>query len=290
MTALQFKKIDAFTSGRAPGNPAGAVYLERPEELSASEMQRVAAECKGWVSEVGFVAKLAHGRYWLRYYSSQKEVDFCGHATVAISYDLISSTPDLMAEKALRLCTKNNELDAFNHMQAEDAVFISAPPAIYRKREIGREECARALNTSAADVDPKATINAGLDTLIVEMKSLKAVLSLSPGFDELRTFCELHQLDTVLVYTNEVSTKAAYRTRVFPPRFGYLEDPATGSGNAAFGYYLLKAGAWKEGRLAIEQNGSYENPNEIKLILDTRHTGVLFGGSARVKVRGEYIL
>ncbi len=33
-------------------------------------------------------------------------------------------------------------------------------------------------------------------------------------------------------------------TRVFAPKFGYLEDPATGSGNSAFGYYMLKNALW----------------------------------------------
>jgi predicted PhzF superfamily epimerase YddE/YHI9 len=31
-----------------------------------------------------------------------------------------------------------------------------------------------------------------------------------------------------------------FRVRVFAATFGYLEDPATGSGNSALGYYLLQ--------------------------------------------------
>jgi PhzF family phenazine biosynthesis protein len=85
MQRLRFKKIDAFTGPRSSGNPAGAIYLDRPGELSEGQMQRLAAECRGWLSEVGFVAQTGPGEYWLRYYSAEREVDFCGHATIAIA-------------------------------------------------------------------------------------------------------------------------------------------------------------------------------------------------------------
>ena len=73
------------------------MYLDEADTLSAEQMQQIAAECKGWVSEVGFVAKLGPKRYWLRYYSSEREVDFCGHATVGIAYDLIKNDETLSA-------------------------------------------------------------------------------------------------------------------------------------------------------------------------------------------------
>jgi PhzF family phenazine biosynthesis protein len=246
LKSLSFKKIDAFTGIGSSGNPAGAVYLEKANALSEEQMQQVAAECKGWVSEVGFVAKLAPRKYWLRYYSSEREVDFCGHATVGIAYDLIKNDETLKAESSISLSTKNSELEAWNHVVSENAVFISAPPAQYKERDVSRIDCAKALKAGRKeDIEPITTINAGLDTLIVKVNSLESILSLNPNMDELKDFCVLHEIDIILVYTDGVATKGcAYRTRVFAPRFGYLEDPATGSGNSAFGYYLIDSKKW----------------------------------------------
>jgi PhzF family phenazine biosynthesis protein len=144
-----------------------------------------------------------------------------------------------------------------------------------------------------AHAQAKAVINAGLDTLIVEVQSLEATISMKPDLEELKAFCVKNDVDIVLTYSEEVSTKGcAYRTRVFAPRFGYLEDPATGSGNSAFGYYLVRSKKWSDGVLCLEQNGSLQNPNFVKLSLskEKEDVRVRFGGKATVKIKGEYFI
>jgi PhzF family phenazine biosynthesis protein len=87
--------------------------------------------------------------------------------------------------------------------------------------------------------------------------------------------------------------KNFYRTRVFAPAFGYLEDPATGSGNAALGAYLLNNKLWDGSMTAIKQNGSLENPNIVKLMAKNTEDGdprVMFGGGAVTRMEGAYFL
>ena len=145
-----------------------------------------------------------------------------------------------------------------------------------------------------SDNYPVSVVNAGLETLIVPIKSLKTVLSLSPQLDELKSYCQLNSIDIITVFTDEPAHKPnRFRTRVFAPTFGYLEDPATGSGNAAFGYYLLKNGKWGGKSMTLEQNGDFASPNIVKLITRKTENGkvhVLFGGGAIVRIQGEYIL
>ena len=81
----------------------------------------------------------------------------------------------------------------------------------------------------------------------------------------------------------EVAT--ALGTRVFSPKFGYLEDPATGSGNSAFAYYLLMNNYWEGKPIAIEQ-GSNMIYNTVRLRAENDE--VLFGGTATVKISGKY--
>ena len=78
------------------------------------------------------------------------------------------------------------------------------------------------------------------------------------------------------------------RTRVFAPHFGYLEDPATGSGNSAFGYYMLKHLLWDGRAVSIEQNAEITAFNVVKLKESAGK--VLFGGSATAKIEGRYLL
>ena len=77
-------------------------------------------------------------------------------------------------------------------------------------------------------------------------------------------------------------------TRVFAPKFGYLEDPATGSGNSAFANYLLQEGMWDGHLITIEQGGNDRIYNAVKL--KTLEGKVLFGGRATVKIEGNYLV
>ncbi len=297
MKRFRFKKIDAFTSLRSQGNPAGAVYLNEDHTITDEEMLRIARELKGFVSEVGYVQRSGEDTVHLKYYSSEREVEFCGHATIAIMYDLIREDPSLQRIPFLRIVTNKGTLLVENRIMEQDAVFISSPLPRFSPGKVGTEDLAAALRTGTGSLDtdlPVEVVNAGLETLIVPVRSLDAVLSLAPDLHELKRFCIGIEVDIITVFTPEVSDNASlYRTRVFAPTFGYLEDPATGSGNAALGYYLLKHGKWDGNIASLEQNGSRENPNTIRICTQEQEGTdkvVMFGGNATVRIEGEYLL
>ena len=297
MRRFRFKKIDAFATNSSGGNPAGAIYLDSLNDMSAEEMQRVAKELQGFVNEVGYLAPLEEGRFRLRYYSSEREVDFCGHATIAIMYDLIKNDKDLLSKKRLTIVTNKGDSVVENRIPEEDAVFITAPEPVFSPLEISKERIAEALKVGPADISseyPPAVVNGGLQTLVVPIRDLPTILGLAPDQENLKAFCVEHALDIVAVFSDETSdSRYAYRTRVFAPIFGYLEDPATGSGNAAFGYYLLQQSRWDGELMSLEQNGSAESPNAIKLATgrnNRQEKRVVFGGGAIVRIAGEYRL
>jgi PhzF family phenazine biosynthesis protein len=297
MKILKFKKIDAFASIDSSGNPAAAVYLDAPDELSENEMLRIAKELKGFVSEVGFVCPGTDSDYRLRYFSSVREVAFCGHATIAILNDIIANNETIQAKKMLSITTQNDLLMVENRYQNERSVFISAPAPRYSEKDINVTDVATALDCTIDDLDklrPVRIVNGGLETLVVPMAGLESILHVSPDLKRLNEFCLEIGVDIIILFSTEVvSQESHYRTRVFAPTFGYLEDPATGSGNAAFGYYLLKQGMWNGEAIKIEQNGSRDAPNYVKLFSKKTNTGdyqVWFGGGAVLRIDGQYIL
>ncbi len=54
MKSYSYYKIDAFTARGSLGNPAACLYLAAGQTLSDPEMLAVAAQHKGFVSEVVF--------------------------------------------------------------------------------------------------------------------------------------------------------------------------------------------------------------------------------------------
>ena len=297
MRTLSLKKIDAFASINSTGNPVAVVYLDAIDDLTENEMLQLAKELKGFVSEVGFVCPGTDVDYQLRYFSSEREVDFCGHATIAILNDIIANDEEMQLKPTLSIATQTDRLMVENRYKEANSVYISAPSPQFSVKTIKIAEITSALNCPIDDLDkllPVQIVNGGLETLVVPMTGLEAILSVTPDLRRLNEFCIQIGVDIIILYSSETVIQGSnYRTRVFAPTFGYLEDPATGSGNSAFGYYLMKHNMWAGEMIRIEQNGFRDTPNFIQLFSkqdDPADSRVWFGGGAVLKLEGQYIL
>lgn len=292
MKQYRYKKIDAFTSGESPGNPAACLFTGK-EKLSEDEMLSIAKQHKGFVSEVVFCSESETADCKLTYYSSECEVDFCGHGTIAAMYELIKNDEMLLSKKELVIDTnKKGRLTIYNRIAEEDAVYITAPQAQYLTVPASVADIAKALNISVSAVSkrlPVDFIDAGLKTLIVPINDYETEISIFPDEKVLKKFCLDKDIDIVLIFSKETAKEGFIaHTRVFSPRFGYLEDPATGSGNSAFANYMLKNGLWDGSPVAVEQGGNDRVYNTVKLT--TRGKDVLFGGRATLRIDGVYII
>lgn len=295
MKNFPFKKIDAFTKGLSGGNPCACIYLNSISDITPDEMQLIARELKGFVNEVVYLFP-EDQRFYLKYYSAECEVDFCGHGTIGIMYDYIKNHPNLRDMDIIKIRVKDELLDIYNKIKEDDCVYITAPSPKFNSVKLPKQEIAKALNINIENIDNKfdlALINAGLNTLIVPLEGLELCLATLPDQVTLKSFCLSNGIDIIIVFTQDVADKKnKFRTRVFAPKFGYLEDPATGSGNSAFGYYLLQRNLWDGRSISIEQNNNRDYPNIIKLdtVKKMDKTNVIFGGAALVKIEGTYTL
>ncbi len=66
MKAFTFAQLTLLRE-HSSGNPAGVVYLQKEDEITEDEMQRIARELKGFVSEVGYAWQVAPDTFDLRY-------------------------------------------------------------------------------------------------------------------------------------------------------------------------------------------------------------------------------
>ena len=299
MKALPYRKIDAFTTGPSLGNPAACIYLDETQTLTDSELLDIAKQHKGFVSEVVYCKELSSSSYYLpssyhlTYYSSECEVDFCGHGTIACLYTLIVKHPCLMRQKEFVFQPhKKGTLRVYNEVAAHDSVYITAPTPQYIGTSVERRHMAETLGVrleAVSEALPLDVIDAGLRTLIVPISSLQEELTIWPDEQALKQFCVTEDIDIVLLFSNETRDRNNIaHTRVFAPRFGYLEDPATGSGNSAFGYYMLKNNLWDGAPVSVEQGGADRIFNLV--CLQEREGRVLFGGRATTRIRGVYYL
>jgi len=256
-------------------------------------MLSIAKQHKGFVSEVIYCVPKSQSAFGLAYYSSECEVDFCGHGTIACMYSLIKEAPDLLKQKEIKIYTnKKGVLTVINEVETQDAVYITAPIPKFIGSEINTGKIAKSMALNVNQIStahPIEIIDAGLRTLIIPIVALNDEISIFPNEMILKNFCLECELDIVLIYSLETANPHNIaHTRVFAPKFGYLEDPATGSGNSAFGYYMLKHDMWKGTPAIIEQGGVDRVFNSVNLLY--RDNNILFGGKATTRIKGTYYL
>src|SRR6476646_11305127 len=77
---IAYSEVWAFTETPGQGNRAGVVL--DAAELSDADMQALATFLEA--PETVFVIRIGDGRVRVRYFTPTQEVEFCGHATVAL--------------------------------------------------------------------------------------------------------------------------------------------------------------------------------------------------------------
>ena len=91
MPELNIQIVDAFTTRQFSGNQAAVVVLDA--WLAPELMQSIASENN--LSETAFVVRNAAGIHEIRWFSPLKEIDFCGHATLASAFVIFAADPAL---------------------------------------------------------------------------------------------------------------------------------------------------------------------------------------------------
>jgi len=192
----QIVTVDAFTDRPFAGNPAAVCVLDAyPDDRW---MQAVATEMN--LSETAFVVARGDGDgdWDLRWFSPTVEVDICGHATLSAAH-VLWQDGHAPKDAGLRFHTRSGILGADADGDWIELDFPVAP----------------------AD-DP-----------LVEVREL-------PSEDQLRAFkpdmAELEQASArVVYYTAPGDDGFDYADRVFGPKVGIPEDPATGSAHCTLG-------------------------------------------------------
>lgn len=292
MGKIKYKKVDAFTNGNSLGNPAACLFLGE-KKLSDEKMLQVGKEHSGFVSEVVFVNSSDIADCKLTYFSSECEVEFCGHGTIATMYEFIRNNPALMEKAEVKIETnRKGILSVYNELKKEDAVYITSPETKELELSVSKSEILSALEIDESVLDstlPIDHIEAGLKTLIVPVKKLADEISIWPDEAKLKEFVLSKGMENILIFSMETEDKSSIaHTRVFAPKFGYLEDPATGSSNSAFARYMLKNNLWNGTPASLEQGGDDRVFNKVKI--KEMNAAILFGGSATLKIEGDYFI
>lgn len=294
----RFVIADVFTDRAFAGNPL-AVVLDT-EGLDGESMQRIANEFN--LSETTFVQAAEGDRARVRIFTPAREVPFAGHPTIGTALVLarrrLIAPPDeggtvVLDEVAGEVPVQlRREGDAFVHAELE------APGAPSFHDAPSAEDLAAVIGLEPADLTLENGLpegaSVGLAFLILEVRDQGALARArvdGAAFERVLGGSP----DTGLYVVTRDGGDADFRVRMFAPRAGVPEDPATGSAAAALGGWLGERGGLGDGEhgFVVAQGVEMGRPSRIEVTV-VRDGGVLravrVGGGAVEVMAGELLV
>ncbi len=235
MQTVEIHQVDVFTDRVFGGNPAAVVT--NADGLSDREMASLANEMN--LSETAFVLKpkRSEAALRLRFFSPQKEVDFCGHATIGALFELTRLRMMGLGRpgsKGVAIETNIGILHLTSTVMEDGGIHTSftAPALELVPYKHQAESFFSRLGMSPELLCDNATIyrDKKLGYLYVPLKSLKELNALNFDFGLIRRNFAAEDVGVFCLYTNQTySPKASLHARGLAPFLGIDEDPFTGS-------------------------------------------------------------
>jgi PhzF family phenazine biosynthesis protein len=255
--------VDAFTGAPFRGNTAAVCILDGPAD--PAWMQQVAGEMNQ--SETAFLDP-GEGGWNLRWFTPEREVDLCGHATLAAAFVLWTTARE-KAGSAIAFETRSGTLTGTMNgdwitldFPAEPVTSAAAVPGLDRALGVSPLFVGR----NRFDVLAELPSAADLCTLEPDMAALAAI----PTRGIIITaVSDLPHFDFV--------------SRFFAPAIGVPEDPVTGSAHCCLGPY------WRK-KLHRDEFVAFQASDRGGVIrVKVRDHRVIIGGKAVTVFRGELL-
>jgi PhzF family phenazine biosynthesis protein len=268
----------AFTVDGQGGNPAGIVL--DATGMTAGEMLCVAAEV-GY-SETAFLVPRRDepGTYDVRYFAPEREVPFCGHATIAAAVALAEREGP--AELTLRCRAGDVRVATMKGPDGVAAELTSVPPTVQDAEPALVDAALHALRWSPDDLDPghpPAVAGAGARHLVLVTRTRDRLGRLDYDVPGLTAVMRAADLTTLQLVWPEGD--GGWSSRNPFPVGGVVEDPATGAAAAALGAYLRLHGfVVPPAQLTVHQGVDLGRPSTLEVALDADRPGVRVRGRA----------
>ncbi len=248
--------VDAFTNEVFAGNPAAVIFTDIDDDRL---MQKIASENN--LSETAFV-NISKDKNHIRWFSPLKEVDLCGHATLAsgfVYFNFIDKNANVVS-----FMSAGGELSV---RRINDMYELNFPKDNIKKIDLidSVEDSigVRPIETYIGDIN-----------LFALLDSEDTLKTLNPNFNK------LINLEGQGLIVSAQSNEYDFVSRYFCPKYGINEDPVTGSAHTTLIPY------WSEKLNSEELVAKQVSERGGVLYCKNKDTRVLIAGKAVLYMKG----
>lgn len=251
--------VDAFADDEYQGNPAG-VIITPAGFPPVPRMQAIAGTLP--VPTTAFVIPSAEKSYRIRWFTPEKELNICGHATIATAWHLYE-TMGTAGDGRLEFQTQNGPLYT---SRSGDHVIVDLPSVATRPWQPPPELVA-ALGARVVNCERAA------DDVLLELESAEVIAGLRPDFAALgRIDCRGH-----VVTARGHRADLDFVSRSFFPSMGVNEDQVCVSAHCKLGpYWQARLGKSRLSTIQLSPRGG-------RLRVDVAGNRVHVSGTARAR-------
>ncbi|WP_209509757.1 MULTISPECIES: PhzF family phenazine biosynthesis protein [unclassified Ruegeria] len=280
--------VHGFVDGGTGGNPAGVIL--DADELSEQDMQDIAARVG--LSETAFVSRSETEGFKLDFFTPNRRIAHCGHATIAAfsHLDALGRIPNPDTSK--------ETVDGPRRiLMKEGAAYMEQLAPRYSgveewaKKGVKIDDVLNSLGIDNSQIDrrfPPLLVNTGNSFIVVGLSNARVLANVKPDYAKITQISEQLDLIGYYVFTNDpLATSRDATTRMFAPRYAIEEEAATGMAAGPLACVLHDFGDSSQRSFQIEQ-GVFMNPASPSLIKveleveDGAISGLMAGGYGKV--------
>jgi PhzF family phenazine biosynthesis protein len=237
-------QVDAFTSRRFSGNPAGVVL--DADALSEADMRAIAREINAGDTAFVLGPDAPDHDLRLRFFTPRGEAAFVGHATLAAHAVLASLPGSVPAGRRQRTAGGLADVDLIGARPARIAIHQPPPAPARAVAADALEAILPALGLEPSDLctDCPAMIAGDRGArVLLGLRDAQALGRAQADAPRLIALSARLGAPGYFLFTLQPSVPDVFsEARMFCPALGIAEDPVSGNAHALLGAYLLQHG------------------------------------------------
>ncbi|WP_394772680.1 PhzF family phenazine biosynthesis protein [Flavobacterium sp.] len=260
---VEVQIVNAFVDNNKGGNPAGVVL--DAEDYTNEQKLKIAA--KVGLSETAFVSKSGIADFKLEFFSPNRQIAHCGHATIA-TFSYLSQLGKIKNPNSSK-----ETIDGKRDIKIiGEMAFMEQQAPTYRDVSARKQLVLKSLNLKEDDIPSKTPItlvNTGNSFLIIPVSDINILSNIKPDFDLINQLSEEFDLVGYYVFAfNGINSERDVTTRMFAPRYGIEEEAGTGMAAGTLACYLYDKLSSNKSHFLIEQGHFMKVPSPSLIIVD----------------------